>query len=473
MNKWQYNYDVSSAVSLIAGARRSERVSSEGLADIQRRRFARLLEHSRKNSPFYQRHFHSVRGELSLSRLEELPTVTKAIIMENFDDVLTDRSLGKAAILKFAEDSSNLGSMLRERYFVARTSGTTGLVGHYVHDLFSYFLINVLTAARSKGLKPFSFLTNGHLLPRRLRAVSLLSPAANLGVASVIASTPKWARLFIEFNLIDIFEPWEKTVEKLNEFQPDVVGSFPTILEQLADSQSEGRLCIRPQTVRSGGEMLMPRIRKHIAEAFHCEVYDCYGCAECGWVGMECEQQSGIHVFSDWFIVEPVDEQGRPVPPGVESDKILITNLANYAQPFIRFELPDRVTVLEGDCPCGNVLPRVSLKGRASEVLYLAKGDSKKAAVPPFHLTTLAEMVPGIQRYQIIQEDPTNISVLFTARSGVDPRSVHQSLKNSFDDYLEKNGLSPYTALTVQQTDAIQRDPSGKVKQVFSRVNVN
>ena len=473
MNKWRYNYDLRSAVSLIAGAKRSERVSRETLANIQQKKFSRLLDYSRKHSPFYRDLFHLNRSDLSLNNLEELPTINKATVMENFDDVLTDRSIDRAAVLEFAEDPSNLGSTLREKYFVARTSGTTGLVGHYVHDLFSYFLINALTGARSKGLKLLSLLKSHYLSPRRLRVVSLLSPAANLGVASVIASAPKWARLFIEFRLVDIFEPWDRVIEELNEFQPDVVGSFPTILEQLADSRREGKLRIQPQTVRSGGETLTARVREFISEAFLCEVYDCYGCAECGWLGMECEQRQGIHIFADWFILEAVDKDGHRVAPGIESDKILVTNLANYVQPFIRFELPDRVTILEEDCPCGSVLPRVLLKGRASEVLYLAKGESEKTAVPPFHLTTLAEMVPGIQRYQIIQEDATNLSVLFTARNDIDPRVVCQSLESSFEDYLKKNGLSPYTALHVQQTDMIQRDPSGKIRQVFSRIGAN
>ena len=467
MNKLQYDYGLLRAISLMAGAKRVERGGIDKLTAVQRKRFARLLDYARKHSPFYQRLYQAEESDLTLDHLENLPVVTKATVMENFDDVLTDRSLNKEIVLRFAEDPSNLGGMLLGKYFVARTSGTTGVVGHYVHDLFSYFLINALTGARSKGLGPLSFM-KWRALPGRLRVASLLSPTANLGVSSVIASVPKFVRLFTDFKLIDIFEPWGRTVEALNEFQPDIIGSFPTILEQLADSQSKGELRVRPQTVRSGGEMLTPRVREQISLAFGCDVYDCYGCAECGWVGMECEERRGIHVFSDWFIVEPVDENNRRVRPGVESDKILVTNLANYAQPFIRFELPDRVTVLEGECPCGSALPRVLLKGRTSEVLYLAS-EGGRVAVPPFHLTTLAEMVPGIGRYQIVREDDRRLSVLFTARDDAEAASVGAALESSFGGYLIRSGLAPHVALAVRQTDVIQRDPSGKIRQVFSR----
>src|SRR5262249_30049473 len=155
----------------------------------------------------------------------------------------------------------------------------------------------------------------------------------------------------------------------------------------------------------------------------------------------ECDERQGLHLFSDWFIVEPVDENNRRVPPGVESSKILLTNLANKVQPFIRFELPDRVTVLEGDCRCGSILPRILLKGRTSEMVYLGAMDGGRVAVPPFHLTTLAEMVPGIGRYQIVQENDRNLTLLFSARSDADAASVHESLDSSFQRYLEDRGL--------------------------------
>jgi phenylacetate-coenzyme A ligase PaaK-like adenylate-forming protein len=391
-------------------------------------------------------------------------------VLENFDEVVTDSSIDRRAVLEFAENPLNLGRTFRDKYFIARTSGTTGLVGHYVHSMSSYFLCQVLTAARSPAIR-LPVRGSNRARPRRLRVASVLSPAANLGVASVVASSPRFVRWFADLRLFDIFESWEKLVEGLGEFRPDIVGSFPTILEQLATAQREGRLGIQPQTIRSGGEVLTPRTRQYIADAFGCEVYDCYGAAECGWLGMECREHRGIHIFSDWFIVEPVDELGQPVAPGVESEKVFITNLANHVQPFIRFELSDRVTLLSGDCRCGSILPRISLKGRTSEVLCFMGKGGREVRVPPFHLTTLAEMVPGVQRFQLVQENASNLLVLFTARPAVDGSSVEARLRSDFQDYLHRNGLDPYVEVTVRRSDVIQRDSSGKVRQVVSKVS--
>jgi phenylacetate-CoA ligase len=459
VNKTVYNFGIPPALALAADARLTAR-NGERLARKQRKRLARLLSHAHGRSPFYRELYGGDRAP-SPEDLASLPSVTKPQVLENFDDVVTDPGVRLRAVLEFVDDPSNLGRTFRDRYFIARTSGTTGLVGHYVHDLFSYFLCQALTAARSPAIAP---------RPRRLRVASVLSPTANLGVASVIASSPKFVRWFTDLRLFDIFDPWEKVVAGLNEFQPDVLGSFASILEQLASARREGALRIEPQTIRSGGEVLSSRARDYIADAFGCRVFDCYGCAECGWLGMECRERQGIHVFSDWFVVEAVDELGREVPPGVESDKILVTNLANHVQPFIRFELPDRVTLFDGVCACGSILPRLSVQGRSSEILYFTGSGGEEVRVPPSHLATVAEMVPGIQRYQVVQEDEANLLVLFTARDDADGLSVEARLRSDFDAYLRRIGLLPRVDVTVRRSDVIERDRSGKIRPVFSKV---
>jgi phenylacetate-coenzyme A ligase PaaK-like adenylate-forming protein len=468
VNKVAYDVGLPLALALAVDARRTAR-DAERLARKQRTRLARLLTHAHGHSRFYRELYGGDRPP-SPEDLSSLPPVTKPQVLERFDDVVTDPRIDLRAVLEFVDDPSNLGRTFSNRYFVARTSGTTGLVGHYVHDLFSYFLCHALTAARSPSIALPKAGRRGAPRPRRLRVASVLSPTANFGVASVVASAPKFVRSLTDLRLFDIFDPWEKVVDGLNDFQPDVLGSFASVLEQLASARREGTLRIEPQTVRSGGEVLGSRARDDIAAAFGCPVFDAYGCAECGWLGMECRERQGLHVFSDWFIVEAVDERGREVPAGEESDKVLVTNLANRVQPFIRFELPDRVTLFEGVCSCGSVLPRLSVQGRSSEILYFIGSRGEEVRVPPSHLATLAEMVPGIQRYQVVQEDDATLLVLFTSRAEADELDVETRLRADFEAYLRRTGLLPRIEVTVRRSETIERDRSGKIRPVFSKV---
>ena len=57
--------------------------------------------------------------------------------------------------------------------------------------------------------------------------------------------------------------------------------------------------------------------------------------------------------------MELVDVAGRPVPSGVRSDKIFMTNLYNHALPLIRYEITDELTALDEPCPCGSAFRRV------------------------------------------------------------------------------------------------------------------
>jgi len=88
-----------------------------------------------------------------------------------------------------------------------------------------------------------------------------------------------------------------------------------------------------------------------------------YACSECDYVAFQCAHRN-YHVNADWVILEPVDSEDHPIKAGLASHTVLLTNLANYVQPIIRYELGDSVTLLAECCPCGNQLPAVRIEGR-------------------------------------------------------------------------------------------------------------
>lgn len=93
---------------------------------------------------------------------------------------------------------------------------------------------------------------------------------------------------------------------------------------------------------------------------------------------MACEcRERHFHVNDDWLIVEPVDAEGKPVPDGVLSDKILLTNLFNYTQPFIRYEVTDRVIIHHEPCHCGNLSPWLELEGRTDDITTFVENGKK------------------------------------------------------------------------------------------------
>ena len=88
-----------------------------------------LREYAYAHSPFYQR-FHQ---GLTDAPLSELPVLTKAMLMEHFDDLVTDRAnrleAVKAHMANLSDDERFLG-----RYRVIATSGSSGHPGIFLFN---------------------------------------------------------------------------------------------------------------------------------------------------------------------------------------------------------------------------------------------------------------------------------------------------------------------------------------------------
>ena len=83
-------------------------------------------------------------------------------------------------------------------------------------------------------------------------------------------------------------------------------------------------------------------------------------------------------------MVEVVDEHNDAVPPGTAGAKVLITNLVNFAQPLIRYEISDAITLAAGDNPTGRPYRRIAaIEGRRAETLRLPTRSGGQAAVHP------------------------------------------------------------------------------------------
>ena len=158
----------------------------------------------------------------------------------------------------------------------------------------------------------------------------------------------------------------------------------------------------------SGGECLPASVRAGIEAAFGCPVVNEYGASECMSMAFGCNE-GWLHVNADWVLLEPVDDEFRPTPPGEPSRTVLLTNLANRVQPIIRYDLGDSVIVNPGPCACGNPLPAIEVEGRHDDVLAMAAPDGRIVRLLPLALTTVVEDAAPASRFQIVQTAPDRL----------------------------------------------------------------
>jgi phenylacetate-CoA ligase len=167
------------------------------------------------------------------------------------------------------------------------------------------------------------------------------------------------------------------------------------MMARLAAEQRAGRLRIAPMSVTTTSEMLFPEQRSAIAEAFGAPIVDIFGSSE-GLVGTTATNDDVMVFNSDLCIVELVDAENRPVPPGVPSAKVLLTNLYNRTQPLIRYELTDSFVRQPDASDHGHV--RAKVRGRADEALHYPDVD-----IHPHIVRSVLVMSPEILDYRVRQ----------------------------------------------------------------------
>ena len=148
-----------------------------------------------------------------------------------------------------------------------------------------------------------------------------------------------------------------------------------------------------------------------------------------------------MHYSADWVIFEPVDEHYRLVPVGQPSYSLLVTNLANYIQPIIRYELGDSVTMLQGCCDCGSPFPYFRVEGRTDEILSFPGQPGHDVRLLPLALESIIEETPGLRRFQLVQTGARTLSLRVEAESGAETASVWAAAEAHLRSYLEDQGV--------------------------------
>ncbi len=426
---------------------------------LQQARLKELVEYARINSPYYRELYKDVPEDFSL---QDLPPVNKRTLMEHWDDWVCDRDLKLSQVESFMQDKSNIGRLLNGEYIVFTTSGSTGNPLVAVVDKTANNIMGGISAvrsyARSEDLKAF--------IKRGGKSMGLFADEGfylgNSSIRSRLRTMP-WKRK--QLAVSSALYPIPRIVQQLNEFQPAMLGGYPSNLELLIDEAEAGRLKISPVIIMTGGEYLSDSLRQRLADTFRCYVQTSYSCTEGGTVACECAERH-FHVNDDWLIVEPVDAAGNPVPDGVRSDKLLLTNLYNYTQPFLRYEVTDRVILHREPCPCGNPSPWLELEGRTDDVTVFA-GEDREVRIAPLSVYAVLKEVHGLRRFQVLAYPDDRVELRLEAAEGGDRQTVFGEAKASLERYLASQGVRHVTVAL--SPDPPRQDPgSGKFKHIVN-----
>lgn len=418
-----------------------ERWPRERVERLQRERLDAIARHASEHSPFWRERLPRGRVELSA-----LPILTKSQMMERFDELVTDPRLRIRELLGHLEavrdDALYLGA-----YRAMTTSGSSGRKGVFVYDRAGWVSVASMFLRRSDwvGVRP--------RLPRlRLAIIAGGSPThmSQRGSRSLDVGIHRLCALAAT-------QPLEELVEKLNSFRPQFLNTYPSTGALLAEEQLSGRLRLELEGLTTNSEPLTRSLRERLELAFGVRPTDFYATTE-GLYGHECEMGS-MHLFDDMCIVENVDEEGDPVPPGEVGSRLLLTNLFNRVQPLIRFEIADMVSLDPKPCPCGRALIRLrSLEGRAEDVLHL-----RGVAIHPLQFA-IVTADPDVREFQVVQQGDS-LLLRVALRDGA--AGAPERLGSRLGARLSELGV-PEPLVRVERVDSLERTPGGKLKLVVA-----
>jgi phenylacetate-CoA ligase len=408
------------------------------VASRQAARLEALVRHARQASRFYADHYRAVSsGPIGPEAFYQLPPVTKPELMARFDDWVTDPSVTRAGVEQFVADLDNLGRDFLDQYVVFTTSGSTGVPALLVQDARAVAVMTGLTYVRALGALTPRLLAR--MLTRVPRQAAVFASGGHFLSTTMferrLRMAPFRRRIARFFSVLD---PLPKLVDQLNAFQPALLGTYASVLAALTAEQEAGRLQISPLMITSGGELLTRAVQRRAERAFSCPVNQSYAASEAMPLALPC-RYGQLHLNSDWFLVEPIDAGGRPVPPGTRSDSLLVTNLANFVQPVIRYQLGDSVVISDRGCACRSPLATILVKGRTDEILRVPHAGGGEAVLLPMALATVVEETRGVRRYQVLQTAANVLTVRLDHDPGTVRAEVWQRVRAGLADLLRAN----------------------------------
>ena len=409
----------------------------------QQQNLAALRAFAYSNSPFYQE-FH--RG-YEKAPLSELPVLTKRILMDSFDRLVTDPQIKVEQARNYLVEGAT--GRLLGRYELAATSGSTGNPGIFLFNEQEWVTVMASFARAREWAGQKLELTH-----RSKMAVVSSTNDKNLS-ARVGKAANTW---FVPTLRLDATQPLEYLVEELNRWQPQVLVAYASMAYFLALEQLDGNLRISPGKVFTSSEVTTPQMRHIIEQAWGKVVFDEYAATETATIAAECIHHHGLHLFEDLLIVENVNEANQPVPPGVFGDKLLVTALFNRTQPLIRYEISDRVKFSQEAVGCKLTYRTIEeIEGRQEDMLIMTTKGQSKVHLHPNVFHDVMDTIPN-KGWQINQEKDGSLRVLLVES---DQAISEQIIRERLAKALADQGVEA-VQITLEKIQAIPKARSGK-----------
>ena len=357
-------------------------------------------------SPFYRKRFAesgiSPQDIRTLDDIVKIPFTTKQDLRDNYPFGLCTVGLDQVVRLH-------------------SSSGTTGkptVILHTQRDL-DQWADAVARCLYMAGLRPGDIFQNTSGYGMFTGGLGFQYGAERLGLLTVPAAAGNTKR----------------QIKFITDFGTTAIHAIPSyagrLYEVMAEMGIDPQKDTRLKTLVIGAEPHSEEQRRRIEQMLGVRAYNSFGMSEmCGpGVAFECQEQNGMHIWEDYYIVEVVDPVTlEPVPEG-EVGELVLTTINREAMPLLRYRTRDLTRILPGECPCGRRHKRLDrMKGRSDDMMIL-----KGVNIFPIQIETVL-----MQFHELGNE----YLITLTNEDANDSMTVEVELNEFHDDYPRLQALT-------------------------------
>jgi phenylacetate-CoA ligase len=193
-----------------------------------------------------------------------------------------------------------------------------------------------------------------------------------------------------------------------------------------------------------GSERWGEKMRQRIAKELGVELYDIYGLTEIygPGIGINCEYQSAMHMWTDFFYYEFIDPKTGEVLPEGEIGELVITTLCKEGAPLIRYRTHDLSRAVPGKCECGLEYPRIdAIIGRSDDMVKV-----RGSILYPSQVDELLATIDGVSSEYQIMIDHLNGRDILTIffETSLEVGKVSTDLEKKVNaEFKKKIGITP------------------------------
>ena len=411
--------------------------------EYQFEKFLRLLHHSVENVPYYRDLFRQEKLILADIKepadIQKIPILTKEIAREK-NNQLVAQNVNRMRVIKGV------------------TGGTTGPPLKVLRDIPD----RTLTWAAFYRWYQWMGLSYGDHMMKIWGTPTVLRVPLSYKLRSAAKD------FYYNRHYVNSFKLNEKTIpgvlDKIEKNKPLFIRGYLSALIQLSEYMLSNniRLSYAPKALSSTTETLFPTYKRQIESAFGSKLYDQYACGECNSISFDAGDKNGLYIVTEHALLEILLVDNSPA--GLDQGRFVVTNLDNYAMPFIRYENGDSGRFSVYDEASEIKLPALKeVLGRTADTITLKDGSRVHGVFFTDILNELFSENPAtIHRFQVFQARPGIIE--FRIEKATPP---HKEYITALDEALQKF----FHEVDIVSMATLPKDKTGKFRYILSNQN--